>query len=83
MSGLLWDIHAFVEAQNEEYSRASKEIEKGIGQYITDQKLGEKDDTIREFIYEKLSEGEQMFFVLGMKFGLRLMCEAMDKYLEV
>ena len=49
MSGLLWDIHAFVEVQNDEYEQAAKGIEKNVGEFISKQKLGDKDDVVREY----------------------------------
>lgn len=83
MSGLLWDIYDYIEAQNDEYNQVAKRIEKNIGPFFSEQNLGDKEDEIKDFVYAKISDIEETIFILGMKFGIRLMVEAMERYTEI
>lgn len=62
----------------EDYKRAAIITESGISAFLEKRECPQEEE-IKDFILEKLSVSEQKFYIMGLKHGIRLMCEAFSQ----
>lgn len=64
--------------ESEEYKRTAIATESGISTFLEKRECPQEEE-IKDYILEKLSLSEQLFYIMGLKHGIRLMCEAFSR----
>lgn len=64
--------------ETEEYKKAAIITASGISAFLEKRECPQEEE-IKDYILEKLSVSEQKFYIIGLKHGIRLMCEAFSR----